>query len=170
MLLLFSTHGDPALVYSLTHFRNNYLQIDRFLSHFLLLQKSVDFTCLSTVSKWRCHFPDRLVQTLQSHVVTPSLLHTANAPVEQEVRSEHRQDGTSWGPGQTIRLIHEHSTGSQHLQGATAAVSAAAGGHQDNGQRGVEEVKPLPHLTQMNQETLQQNNGNFSCNNSITSC
>lgn len=40
-----------------------------------------------------------------------SLLQATDAVTEEDVRSDHRQNGALWGPSQAVCLIHVHSTG-----------------------------------------------------------
>ena len=87
-----------------------------------------------------------------------SLLQVADPVTEQEVRSEHWQDGAPRGPSQTVRLIHAHSTGTQHPQGVTTTLPAAMQRHQDDTERAVEDAELLPHLAELSGETLQRKN------------
>lgn len=75
--------------------------------------------------------------------------------------SEQGQDGAPWGPRQAVRLIHSHSMGPQHLQGAAAAFPAATRCDQDDAERAVEHAEALPHLSQLSRETLQRKNVNY---------
>lgn len=104
---------------------------------------------------------------LWGHVKSPpimlsSLLQAADHVTEQEVRSEHRQDGAPWGPGQAVRLIYTHSTGTQGPQGVATTLPAAMQCHQDDTERAVEDAKLLPHLAKLSGETLQRKNASYS--------
>lgn len=87
-----------------------------------------------------------------------SVLQAAEAVAEQEVRSDHGQDGAQRGPGQAVRLIHVHAAGSQRPQGAATAFPATVWRHENDAERAVRHAEPLPHLAELSWETLRSKN------------